>query len=128
MKKGQYYAARFHGQNGDLVVGRIESVRKNGDIILTNMLTGNRSVKKATVLSHRNHQVTKTEADQIASKPTHAAARLQAVKLYVAKSGDKKHRLKRTEKLRKRLDALVQESISLNAEMARVREQLKELS
>jgi hypothetical protein len=64
-RKDQHVLCRYNGDNGDLIVGRIESVRKNGDVILTNLLSGNKSVKKASVLSARNCVVIKKNADAV---------------------------------------------------------------
>lgn len=61
-KKGQFYAAKHKGNNGDLIVGEVKSVRKNGDVILTNLLTGNRSVKGADILKSRNKRISKAQA------------------------------------------------------------------
>ena len=65
LKKGQLYAAKFKGANGDLILGEIKSVRRDGDVILTNLLTGNRSTKSRKVLESRNHLVTKQDAAYI---------------------------------------------------------------
>jgi hypothetical protein len=65
VKAGHYYAAKYHGDNGDLIVGRVESVRSSGVVILTNLISGNRSTKDIDVLSKRNVRVSKTEADEI---------------------------------------------------------------
>lgn len=64
-KKGQFYAAKHKGNNGDLIVGEVKSVRKNGDVILTNLLTGNRSVKGADILRKRNKRISKSQADEL---------------------------------------------------------------
>lgn len=63
--KGWYYAAKYNGSNGDLVLGRVRSVRTEGEVILTNLLTGNRAVKGTEVLLKRNHKITKKESDTI---------------------------------------------------------------
>jgi hypothetical protein len=68
-KKGQHVVCRYGlsdgKSNGDLVVGRIESVRTNGDVILTRLPEGTRAVKGADVLSSRNVVVTKREAEEV---------------------------------------------------------------
>lgn len=53
-RKGQYVLCKFKGNNGDLIAGRVESVRWNGKIILTNLLTDSPSTKDASVLDARN--------------------------------------------------------------------------
>jgi hypothetical protein len=53
-KKGQYVLSKCHGDNGDLIAGVIVSVRSSGDVILENLLTFARAVKKATVLNGRD--------------------------------------------------------------------------
>lgn len=65
MVKGQYYAAKYRGKNGDLILGRIESVRQNGDVILENLLTGSRSTKHIDILRRRNKRVSKAEVDHV---------------------------------------------------------------
>lgn len=65
-RKGQYVLCRYHGNNGDLVAGRIESVRRSGGtVVLTNMLTGKESVKRTHILSARNLVVPKKEVDRV---------------------------------------------------------------
>jgi len=61
-KKGQHVVCKYHGDNGDLVVGRIESVRSSGEIVLYNLVTGGRSLKSASVLGLRNVVVPKVKA------------------------------------------------------------------
>lgn len=63
--KGWFYAAKYNGSNGDLVLGRVRSVRTDGEVILTNLLTGNRAVKGTEILLKRNHKITKKEADAL---------------------------------------------------------------
>lgn len=65
LRKDQYVLCKYNGDNGDLIVGRIESVRRGGDVLLTNLLTGNRSVKKSEVLLRRNVVVHKKYADEV---------------------------------------------------------------
>lgn len=61
--KGQHVLCRFDGTgNGDLIVGVVESVRGGGTIILTNLLTSERSVKEEAVLTSRNKVVHKAAA------------------------------------------------------------------
>lgn len=62
IKKEQHWVAKTRGDNGDLVVGCVKSVRTSGEVILTNLLTGNISTKKSSVLLTRNKYVTKTQA------------------------------------------------------------------
>lgn len=86
MKKGQYMAAKFRGfGNGDVIVGRVESVRVGGTTLLANLITGKTSVKKTRVLAARNHRVTKVQADalvKVARVEGNQAARQQAVDLW----------------------------------------------
>jgi len=58
-RKGNYVLCRYQGDNGDLIAGCVESVRRNGDIILRNLLTDARSVKRVDVLEDRNVVVPK---------------------------------------------------------------------
>lgn len=62
MKKGQHVICKYHGNNGDTIVGRIESVRSKGNIILTNLLTGHRSTKDVYIVETRLHIVHKAVA------------------------------------------------------------------
>jgi dCMP deaminase len=84
-KKGQYYAAKYNGDNGDLIIGRIKSVRTCAEVILVNLLTGNTSTKKTSVLTVRNKRVSKANADKLVAlfKKTgdKAAVRRMAVEL-----------------------------------------------
>jgi hypothetical protein len=89
MKKGDFYAAKYRGSNGDLILGEVKSVRRDGDVILTNLLTGNRSTKTRKVLESRNHLVTKSDVNYILyryKKEGKAAARLSAVRYWTMKS------------------------------------------
>lgn len=61
-KKGQYVVCRYDGDNGDLIVGKVESVRSNGEVLLTNLLTNGHSVKSHAVLVARNKIVPKKVA------------------------------------------------------------------
>ena len=63
--KHQHYACRYRGDNGDLIVGRVISGRRGGDIQLINLLTGSKAFKSHEVLAQRNKRVTKRQADQI---------------------------------------------------------------
>ena len=65
--KGHFYAAAYNGDNGDLILGRVESVRTSGHIVLTNLLTGGTSTKKADVLRRRNKRISKSQAQKIAA-------------------------------------------------------------
>ena len=88
-KKGYWLVCKYKGDNGDLIVGRVESVRTNGQVILTNLLTGALSTKSAAVLLKRNVVVNKALADKVLAifeaegkKEARAAAvRLAAAKL-----------------------------------------------
>lgn len=64
-KAGQYYAAKYHGDNGDLIVGRVKSVRTTGEVILVNLLSGKIATKGADVLRRRNKRITKEQADKL---------------------------------------------------------------
>jgi hypothetical protein len=67
-KKGQYVICRYNGDNGDLIVGRVESARNRTDdapITLINLITNNRSTKERSVLYGRNIVVPKCVADKV---------------------------------------------------------------
>lgn len=131
----QYYAAKYNGSNGDLIVGRVKSVRSNGDVILTNLLTGNRSTKatKATkILLHRNHRITKKQADELVwidKKIGKATARSQAVLMWEASKcppvADKN--LAAKERKRSERRGLILRLIQLNKELDSVAKKLARL-
>jgi|WetSurSiteA1Bulk_404760.scaffolds.fasta_scaffold20335_3 hypothetical protein len=87
VKAGQYYAAAYNGDNGDLIIGRVKSVRRNGEVLLENLLSvsGKTSVKKIEVLLKRNKRVTGLQADAVVKEykktGSRAAARQKAVSL-----------------------------------------------
>ena len=64
-KKGQHVVCKYQGKGGDLIVGVVDSVRTNGDVILINLLSGAKSTKKASVLAKRNKVVPKAVAIQV---------------------------------------------------------------
>lgn len=61
-RKDQYVACKYNGDNGDLIVGRIEIVRNGGKIVIENLLTGKSAVKSAAVLARRDKIVSKRDA------------------------------------------------------------------
>jgi hypothetical protein len=65
IRKGQHWVARFAGDNGDLVVGCVESVRANGSVVLRNMLTNSVSTKDRDVLIARNKYVNRFNAESV---------------------------------------------------------------
>lgn len=85
LKKGQHVVCKYNGSNnGDLIVGRVESVRTNGDIILTNLLTGSRSTKKEAVLRRRNRIVSKKQATLVVACFKQSGDRAKARKVAVS--------------------------------------------
>jgi hypothetical protein len=64
-KKGQHVVCKYQGEGGDLIVGVVDSVRTNGDVILVNLLSNTKSTKKASVLAKRNKVVPKAVALQV---------------------------------------------------------------
>lgn len=65
LRRGQWFICKFKGDNGDLIVGCVESVRTKGVILLTNPLIKGSSKKFASVLSTRNLRVRKSVADKV---------------------------------------------------------------
>ncbi len=66
LKKNQHVVCRFMGKdNGDLIVGRVDSVRKDGRVVLENLLTGHVTIKKASVLVQRSVRVSKKVAHSV---------------------------------------------------------------
>lgn len=65
LKAGQYYAAKYRGENGDLIVGRVRSVRTTGEVVLINLLNDQLSTKSVTVLARRNKRISKSQAVEI---------------------------------------------------------------
>lgn len=74
-KAGHYCAVAFHGDNGDLIVGYVESIRasrkrgdgstKQGRVVCRNLLTGHTSTKEMSVISLRNKRITKKQAHEL---------------------------------------------------------------
>ena len=64
-KKGYWVICRYSGENGDLIAGRVESVRTNGKVLLTNLLTGALATKDANTLLKRNLVVNKATTDKV---------------------------------------------------------------
>jgi len=60
-KKGQYVVCKHLGDNGDLLLGRIESVRSSGEVLLTNFLDKKMSIKSIKILKQRNHRASAAE-------------------------------------------------------------------
>lgn len=86
--KGQYYAAKYRGDGGDLTIGQVQSVRtarKPGDkafIVSINLLNGRTSTKKIDVFLQRNKRVSKSQSKKIISafkKGGKDAARMAAI-------------------------------------------------
>lgn len=98
VKTGQYWACRFNGKNGDIILGRVQSVRRNGSVILLNMLTKTTSTKSIDVLLARNKRILRKQAWELEGefekmknvRPEHEAMRLTRQKAveapeYIAK-------------------------------------------
>ena len=128
-KKGQHVICKYQGTGGDLLVGRVESVRTNGDVLLTNLVSDTRSVKKASVLATRNMIVTKVQALEVLGNGKDRAA-IRARAVHAAASGGEPNQLKlrlepelaaSREELKKSVDATVDAVVSsfraLNPEM-----------
>ncbi len=106
IKAGQYWVARYRGTGGDLLVGRVESVRngrrkKNGEkgnqkVICTNLITGKPSTKDIEIFRTRNKHVKKNQADAILrvyEELGRPAAREEAVKMKSPYERDKQQEL-----------------------------------
>jgi len=65
VRAGHYYAAKYHGENGDLILGKVKSVRSNGEVVCANLLSGDVSTKAVDVLASRNHRISKAQADEL---------------------------------------------------------------
>jgi len=65
IKAGHFYAAAYNGNNGDLILGKVKSVRIQGEVVLTNLLSGGTSTKSTKILLVRNRRVTKKQAESI---------------------------------------------------------------
>lgn len=59
IRAGQYYAAKYQGDNGDLILGKVKSVRRNGEVLCINMLNKETSIKSTEILLRRNVRVSK---------------------------------------------------------------------
>ena len=88
-KKGYWVICKYKGHNGDLIAGRVESVRTNGKVIITNLLTGGLATKDASVLLKRNVVVNKATTSKVLAifeaqgkkEAREAAVRLAAAQL-----------------------------------------------
>jgi len=87
-RKGQFVICKYEGDNGDLIVGCVESVRTGGQIVLKNLLSqGPPSIKNEKVLLERNLVVPKEVALSVVEEDKlhgHVAARKKAVEIYRA--------------------------------------------
>ena len=65
-KVNHYYAVKYKGKdNGDLIIGKVVSSRRTGQVILTNLLTGKTATKGADVLTVRNKRVSHKQAYEL---------------------------------------------------------------
>ena len=65
---GQYYAAKFRGRNGDLIVGKLVGVKMKGPrqvLIFENLLNGSTAKKTPENVRKRNKRISKKHADRI---------------------------------------------------------------
>ena len=85
IRSGQYWAAKYNGRNGDLIIGRVKSVRTTGEVVLVNLLTASIATKSVNVLRRRNCKVSKADACEIQAVYSQTgdrqAARAKAVEL-----------------------------------------------
>lgn len=67
LAKGWYVACKYKGENGDLVLGKVLSVRRKstGDVQLVNLLTGAKVFKQYKVLMSRNKRIDNTQKDKL---------------------------------------------------------------
>lgn len=82
-KAGQYWVAKYNGNNGDLIVGRVRSVRTTGEVVLVNLLTDKIATKSAKVLAVRNKRVVKAQALAVVDCYKRTGSRAKARKLAV---------------------------------------------
>lgn len=123
-RKGMHVIAKYEGDNGDLIVGRIESVRTNGDIIGENLLTGARFTKHSSILEKRNVICTKAIAFAViqAADGDKKIARKEAVafsRLLNGKSEAKEEKVKAADekKIKRATDILSKLSPELKQEV-----------
>jgi hypothetical protein len=84
-RKGYYVVCKYKGdRNGDLIVGIIDSVRSNGKVICTNLLTGSPSTKDIKVFMKRNIIVPKRRALSVVELFKSTGDRTQARDMAVA--------------------------------------------
>lgn len=67
LAKGWYVACKYKGENGDLVLGEVLSVRRKstGDVQLVNLLTGAKVFKQYKTLITRNKRVDIRQKDAL---------------------------------------------------------------
>lgn len=91
IKAGQYYAAKYNGRNGDLILGRVKSVRSTGEVVLENLLSGNKALKRIDVLRRRNKRISKAQADKLlefSRLHSRQQTREEAVRMEAYENGD----------------------------------------
>ena len=122
IKAGHYYAAAYNGNNGDLILGVVRSVRTTGHVVLDNLLSGTTSTKKTEVLQRRNKRISKKQADELLKlfNKTHDKQKVRAAAVGVAKVREKKETkpslkeaIKMVEQLKKRAGHLLRDADEL---------------
>lgn len=73
-RAGEFWAIRMRGDNGDLIVGQVMSIRstkavkkgeKKGSVVCKNLLTDHKSTKDMPVFVDRNKRVSKQQAMEL---------------------------------------------------------------
>lgn len=65
MKTGDYVICRYNGESGDVIAGRIVTVKRNGKVDLVNLLTNTDSTRARVDLNRRNLVVSKATAMKV---------------------------------------------------------------
>lgn len=67
LRKGQYLICKYRGENGDLILGQITSVRSIGEVLIRDLLNDRvtPSVKKIEIVASRNIVCPKKVADSL---------------------------------------------------------------
>jgi hypothetical protein len=65
IRAGHYYAAKHIDGPDDIIVGRITSVRSNGEVIYLDLLSGKPLAMKLKVLIECGHRISKAQVDDL---------------------------------------------------------------
>ena len=102
LAKGWYVACKYKGENGDLVLGKVLSVRRRstGDVQVENLITGKKTFKKYKVLMNRNKRLEKKQVAALLEvwDRTKSDAKTKKAAIEMEEFRGRKHKKKRASK------------------------------